>query len=631
MEKNSSFAKNLSVKIILVTSALLFLVIVILGALETVTAVRNCREKMNVQMKMATQHIETELSIIEALANNAVETAEWMSYSNMEQFLKSYVSSNSHIKDAALYLNPERTLESRLVIPTAFRDSSVSGGIQYSPYLTKSAYDVYLNDFHQYRVQHEGIDIFMNQAPWIGPYKGSYGLFEFSYIVSTSAEYPDNEMLETGITLDWLSVFLGDVKPYRNTEAFILDGNMNLLCTTSSAFTMSVSGENGYSVKIENTEIDKYKSMKAFDMDLKGRSMIGKEVMGNGWTLIVKCPLREVFADVYKSIGYMVILMVISILLLFVFCSRIIYRKAKPLVEFAGASGAIAMGNFDAALPVIKENDEISRLRDAFANMQVSLKEYIRNLASVTATKQRMESELNIASGIQLQALRKVFPTTEKYDLYASMAPAKEVGGDLYDFVQKGDKLYVCVCDVSGKGVPAALLMMTTTMIFRYVCTSSDRSISEMTAIINNCVADGNDSGFFVTTFLACIDLSTMEMKYCNGGHNDIILISPDGKAVFNKAKPNIACGVFDDFPFVEESVQLSHGSRVILYTDGVNEAMNSRNEEFGNDRLLKWANSCSQLSCEKEVVEDLIHNVRKFTDGAEQSDDITILSVKLN
>jgi len=338
-----------------------------------------------------------------------------------------------------------------------------------------------------------------------------------------------------------------------------------------------------------------------------------------------------VFSDVLRYILFMVILMVISVFCIFLFCSRIIFRKARPLVEFADASGCIAQGNFDTVLPVIRENDEISRLRDAFANMQVSLKEYISNLANVTAMKQRMESELNIAKDIQHQALHEVFPANVRYDLYASMIPAKEVGGDLYDFVQKGNKLYIFIGDVSGKGVPAALLMMTVTMIFRHVCTSSERSMSEMTSIINNCVSDGNDSGFFVTTFLACIDLDKMEMKYCNGGHNDILVITPEGEASFNKAKTNIVCGVFSDFTFVEESMPLNHGSRVILYTDGVNEAMNSNNEEYGNNRLLDWANRCHRFSDEKSLVDDLNSTLKTFAGDAEQSDDITILSVKLS
>jgi len=631
MKNNSSFAKNLSIKIILVASALLFIVIVILGASATVSTVENCHEKMNTQMKMASRQIETELSIIESLAKNAIKTVEWMSLSNTEQFLKAFVSSNPHITSASLCLNPEKTLQSLLILPIASKDTAASGGVLYLPCVSELAYKIFMEEFHQYRNQHEGADMLLYQDQWFGPYRNEAGKFEFSFFTGTDKDYPENDILEAAISMDWLSDFLDDVKPYDNTEAFIMDDKKNILCSTSQASTLSVFGKFGFNVKMEDSYLDKYKTLKAFDVDWDEKCIIGKEIMNNGWTLIVKCPLAVVFSDVLKYILNMVLLMVISVFLIFLFCSRIIFRKARPLVEFADASGYIAQGNFDTALPVINENDEISRLRDAFANMQVSLKEYISNLANVTAMKQRMESELNIAKDIQHQALHRVFPANERYDLYASMNAAKEVGGDLYDFVQKGNKLYICIGDVSGKGVPAALLMMTTTMIFRHVCTSSERSMSEMTSIINNCVADGNDTGFFVTTFLACIDLDTMEMKYCNGGHNDILVITPEGKASFNKAKTNIVCGVFSDFPFVEESIQLKHGSRVILYTDGVNEAMNCNNEEFGNDRLLEWANNCSRFSDEKSLVEDLNSTVKKFTADAEQSDDITMLSVRIS
>jgi len=630
MKQGSGFAKNLSIKIILATSALLMAVVFVLVSLETVTTIKNCKNKLNVQVHMTVQHIGAELKIIEQLSDLAVKHASWIPTDKTEQFLKEFAESNPYVKDAGIYFNPEKTRSTGLIIPIVTKDSE-TGKLCYMLAQDERALKEILQDFNYYISQYDIIDIERHQSSWLGPYRDINGVCEFSYIAATDSEYPETDIMEVSITLNWLSDFLADVKPYDNTEAFVMDGNSNLICSTSQNTDLSVSSGLGSKVTLEDQDLEKYKNTKTFDVDFKEKCIIGKEVMDNGWIMIVKCPLREVFADVLKSLRNMVFLMTISLLLLFLFCSRIIFKKSRPLVEFASATGSIARGNFDTELPVIKEKDEISQLRDAFANMQTSLKDYIRNLSEVTATKQRMESELNIATGIQLQALRKVFPSNEKYDLYAAMHAAKEVGGDLYDFVQKDNKLYVCIGDVSGKGVPAALLMMITTMMFRHVCTTSDRPLNEMVSIINNCIADGNDSGFFVTLFIACIDLNTGEMQFCNGGHNDIIIVSPEGKADFNKAKANIACGVFEDFHFVDESIKLEKGSRVILYTDGVNEAMNTSNEEFGNDRLIEWAGTTPGFSDEKSLVENLISEVKSFTSGAEQSDDITILSLKIN
>jgi len=629
MKKSSSFAKSLSIKIILATSALLTVVVVSLVVSNILSTINNCKNNLDTQLHMTAQSIEKELKIIENLADNTIKTVGWMPVENAEQILKDLAISNPHIESAGIYFNIDKTKRTGLIIPNVTKDST-TGEIRYMLAQDEITLNAILRNFNSYISQYDIADVERHQSPWLGPYQNINGTIEFSYLAGTEAEYPETDILEVSITLNWLSDMLAEVKPYDNTEAFIMDSNSNLLCTTSKESELSVNDGFGLKVKVADDYLAKYKEMKTFDADFEENCIVDKKVMNNGWVLVAKCPLTEVFADVLVSLRNMVILMAISIFLLFLFCTKIIFKKAKPLVEFANASGSIAKGNFDTVLPAITENDEISLLRDSFANMQVSLKQYIKSLAEVTEKTQRMESELNIANGIQNQALHKSFPSNDCFDLYAVMRPAKEVGGDLYDFVIKDDKLYLCIGDVSGKGVPAALVMMTTIMIFRYICTNCDMSLREMAYTINNSLADGNDSDFFVTLFMACVDLKTREMKFCNCGHNSIIVSNAGGEAVFNNALPNIACGVFEGFNFVEESLQLEKDSRVILYTDGVNEATNSQNEEYGNHRLLEWANSAGNYANEKSLIEGLLSSVNDFAEGTPQSDDITILSVKI-
>ena len=146
---------------------------------------------------------------------------------------------------------------------------------------------------------------------------------------------------------------------------------------------------------------------------------------------------------------------------------------------------------------------------------------------------------------------------------------------------------------------------------------------------MNNALAESNANDMFVTLFVGRINLETGEFRYCNAGHNPIVIISPDGKAEFMKAKPNLAAGLFSDFPYEEESRTLQHGSRLVIYTDGVTEAEKADGTQFGEDRLIEWSEKkCPLFSDSGEACEDLYSTVKQFTDGNEQNDDITIMTI---
>lgn len=221
------------------------------------------------------------------------------------------------------------------------------------------------------------------------------------------------------------------------------------------------------------------------------------------------------------------------------------------------------------------------------------------------------------------------FPKRDDFDIYAALFPAKEVGGDLYDFYVKGDHLYFAIGDVSGKGVPAALFMAITRSAYRFI-SGMGMNMEQVERNINNAFTEGNESGMFVTMFIGCLDLKTLELEYCNAGHNPIVVVSPSGKADFLHAKANLAAGLIGGFQYQGETLQLEKGSRLILYTDGISEAENRQKELFGEDRLLEYSASVPVTTSAKDFTDGLLDAVRGFTDGNEQNDDITVLTIRV-
>ena len=252
-----------------------------------------------------------------------------------------------------------------------------------------------------------------------------------------------------------------------------------------------------------------------------------------------------------------------------------------------------------------------SKLQDAYDKLE-----------ETTAAKERIESELRIAREIQKRMLPHVFPRREDVDLYAMMTPAKEVGGDLYAYALIDNLLYFCVGDVSGKGVPAALYMAEVTRMFR---TLVDGKLLPNTIAdrLNHALAEDNDQGMFVTMFIGLIDLTTGRMEFCNAGHNPPLL-----NGEYMKMEANAPIGLWPELKFEGEEVGDMHGKTLFIYTDGINEAENSNKEQFGDDRL-KALLQCD-LGDARETSETIHKAVEEFVGGAELSDDLTKMCIKM-
>ena len=333
----------------------------------------------------------------------------------------------------------------------------------------------------------------------------------------------------------------------------------------------------------------------------------------------------------HQIVKYGTIVFIVGLTSLFVFCTWAIYKMVRPLKEFTDSVVSIAEGNLDTPLPDIHTEDELKQLRDSFEYMQHSLKQHINELQTTTASKERLQSELKIAHDIQMGMIPTTFPQRQDLDLFASMTPAKEVGGDLYDFIIEGDELFFIIGDVAGKGVPASLYMAVTRTLFRNLA-GNYQSAANIVREMNHAIASTNDTYVFVTIFVGVLDMKTHFLTYCNAAHNAPVMISTEGECSLLEVDTNLPIGVEDHYNYQEQQVDFPPGSALLLYTDGLTEAMYFSNDGsrklFGEQRVLHDVEKNSKASA-IEVIDFLKQHVAVFADGTEQSDDLTMLFVR--
>ena len=278
----------------------------------------------------------------------------------------------------------------------------------------------------------------------------------------------------------------------------------------------------------------------------------------------------------------------------------------------------------------IHTGDEIEELSDSIKTMEKEINDYIDHLTEVTAEKERMGAELNIAKQIQASMLPCIFPAfpeRKEFDIYASMDPAKEVGGDFYDFfLVDADHIAMLIADVSGKGVPAALFMVIAKTILKNSA-QNGFSPKEVLENVNNQLCENNEAEMFVTVWLGIMQISTGKMHCANAGHEYPAVRRAGGSYELFKDRHGFVLAGMEGTRYHEYEIQMEKGDSIFVYTDGVAEATNAENELFGTDRMLDALNQNPDASCE-----ELLNNVRKEMDGfvkdAPQFDDITMLSM---
>ena len=353
-------------------------------------------------------------------------------------------------------------------------------------------------------------------------------------------------------------------------------------------------------------------------------------IANTGWSVCNICSPSVILGKL-DTLSYKIIFLFLAgILILFVINNAIIRRVVAPLKAFSLSARDIATGRFNVKLYDVRSNDEIKDLHDSLEYMQHSLSTYITELKQTTAAKERFESELSIAREIQMGMIPKSFPPfPERHDvdLHAILQPAKEVGGDLYDFFIDNNHLYFIIGDVSGKGVPASLFMAIARSLFRTLSPMKN-SPAAIVASMNNAISERNEANMFVTLIVGILDLNTGKLKVCNAGHNPPILICPDGKVATLELKSHLFVGVMEDQSYSDEEFLLEKGTKIFLYTDGITEAENPDKELYGEDKLFETLSGSPELDV-RTTVATVIHSVVEHVQHADPSDDLTILIIQ--
>ncbi len=492
----------------------------------------------------------------------------------------------------------------------------------------------------------------------------SYENFAFSY-VNAAADFIDGDTIETYFTTGNKDAYYETIDKYVKT-------------TADSTYFNSENTPNGASIKylyvfvpgdveyiyiwdaepgnepadlLETypySEGAKEQAEKMFNKEITEDSQYYVDAEDGIETLTVSVPLCDskgkpvaiIAADLavsginkaLRNISFNVIISIVDIMIITMVVFYFIIRKkiVDPIIKLNSATGKIIESiEKNEKLEIdIKTNDEIETLADSISDMDTRLREYISQNAAITAEKERIGAELELATRIQADMLPNIFPAfpeRDDFDVYASMTPAKEVGGDFYDFFLVDDShLALVMADVSGKGVPAALFMMMSKILIQNAAQSGKGAAAALETV-NNQICSNNREEMFVTVWLGIVDLKTGLMKAANAGHEKPMIKKPEGEFEFFLDKHGFVIGGMPGIKYKEYEVQLEKGSKLFIYTDGVAEATNESDELFGTERTLKALNAVKDSSPDV-ILDNVKKEVDNFVGSAPQFDDLTML-----
>jgi len=476
---------------------------------------------------------------------------------------------------------------------------------------------------------------------WVDPYSGTEQRFITSYSVPLYHKGEFIGVVVSDIDVSWVKETVDSLKilPYSrnfmisNDGRFVVNPFPNLGYGRHTIYTaiMNLKDSTALVNVARNMQAGKSGTERYRYFDKRWVRIYYAPLATTGWSTGMYCFENDLFKSTRQFFNILALMTLLSLTLLYFICRLVARHHTKPLEKFADATKEIAKGNFHVDLPDSHFDDEIHQLHDSTDYMQKSLQNYIEEVQNVTANKERVESELRIAHDIQMGMVPKIFPpfpNRNDLDLYATLTPAKEVGGDLYDFFIAEEKLYFIVGDVSGKGVPASLVMAVARSMFRTLA-QAESDPGKILTQMNDSMSEGNASDMFVTAFAGVLNLSTGELVYCNGGHNAPMIVGPKfGEAYFLDVIPNLPVCTIGGFDYVKQSIQLKPGTTIFVYTDGLTEAENEAKELYGEDRLETLMKHEGQKK-PREVVEDVLNSVHAHVRDAEQSDDLTVLVIK--
>ena len=392
--------------------------------------------------------------------------------------------------------------------------------------------------------------------------------------------------------------------------------------------------------------IKERRGLKDFDFDRRVRDTCGlfigtvaggeesaiyyTTIHSNDWTFMVVWPIQKYREDQRAMRSLFLLMALGGYGVIFVIILLISFRVAKPLKDLAIAARKLGHGNFDVAIPHITGHDEVAEFAWAFSNMLTELKDNIEKQKDM----KRIERELDLARNIQLSMLpgeeRDENSDDDRHELAPFLMPAKEVGGDFYDFFKiDNDHLCVVIGDVSGKGVAAALFMMVARIILRTM-TKNLKSVVDAFNKTNYALAKRNKLDMFVTVWAGIIDLRTGHIDFASAGHNPPVVRHEDGSVEFIPSKAGLVMAAMEETVYKPQTFDMKKGDMLFLYTDGVTEATNSENKLFGDHRLLDAVRKCADLNTVNTCI-FVKNEIDKFVQDVPQFDDITMLAIKFN
>ena len=626
-----SFSLRLSLYILFVTSTIFLLAFWIYFGQARRSVSEEAVERAQVKLENTILQIDKVLEAVEiAVKNMSWLVADKLDYPDyMYALTQQILRSNPYVVGSAIAFEPGYYPEKGVLFsPYSYRSEK---GIR-SKQLGTEDYEYHYMDWYL-------IPKLLGTPYWSEPYfdEGGADMVMTTYSLplydSSGKMYA---VFTADISLEWFADKVKEIKPYPNSRNYMIGRGGTFLVNDRKE---AILNESFFARPLENGDeelmrtghqmINGKKGMTSFNREGVSFNIFYAPVQATGWSVSVVCLHDDVFAGVDSLRNRVLTILMFGLLFLTGFCYFTVRRLTNPLARFAGSANEIAKGNFHAELPVIKSKDEMKTLHDSFGTMQQSLVDYIDELKKTTASKERIESELRIARSIQMSMVPKIFPPfpeREDVDLYAKLIPAKEVGGDLYDFFIEDNKLYFIVGDVSGKGVPASLVMAVTCRLFRTIAEHL-HTPAEIVKALNDTLAENNDSNMFCTAFLGVLDLKTGNMQYCNAGHNAPVMLASSGEVKFMEVKPNLPLGLFGDFPYEGQECDITKETSLFLYTDGVTEAENTAKALYSDERLLDLLDK-QRKNMPQMIVDMVLDDVNKHVNGAEQSDDITIMCV---
>ena len=660
--------KALNTSVALRTTVLVLLIITMIMLTAGIWQMQHVRtivaqevqRQANRAMDDAIQTIDSRISNVETAVNTAASYAYMFAThrSLHDKLMERLIAANEDIAAVTLLYAPNYfEEEGRYFAPTAVRNP-MTGDIEFDEiggpehefsYIESDSNWVYTNKF--------------DSAYWCLPYMDSISTKRAMVTYSvplhdeTGAIYA---VLCADVDINWIADLVEESKPYEDSKVIVMSRDSQYVYHPDKQWILSINAITHAEQEHNNAYLQLARRMLSGErgidtLDKMPSISDNQQKKDDSPTIVYYAPVKRVHWSVSFTFkesmilagpnqlrANMLTLLVVLLLVIAVVLYVVIRAQLWPMKMLVESTLTIAKGDFNASLPHIKTHDEIRHLRDSFEEMQHSLSHYVDELQASTASKASIESELKVASNIQMAMLPKVFPPfpeRDDIDIYGSLTPAKQVGGDLYDFFIRDEKLFFCIGDVSGKGVPAALVMAVTRALFRTVSTHESMP-SKIITDINNLMSSQNDSNMFVTFFVGVLDLPTGRLRYSNAGHDAPLLVREEaangsnGQAEGITVLPvdsNLPVGVMPDWKFSQQECVIATNTIIFLYTDGLTEAEDITHAQFGEKRILDNTKEMKALPPLKPqpLVEGMVKAVHDFVGEAEQSDDLTLLAVQ--